>query len=73
MRRPLRSLRPSPTIRYSVPCRARGPALAPRLLTAFGEQRERYHSAAEAQKYAGIAPVTERSGKKQWVHWVQTS
>ena len=46
-----------------------GPALAPRLLAAFGEQRERYQSAAELQKYTGIAPVTERSGKKQWVHW----
>jgi hypothetical protein len=21
------------------------------------------------QQYAGIAPVTERSGKKNWVHW----
>ena len=21
------------------------------------------------QKYAGIAPVTERSGKTSWVHW----
>ena len=46
-----------------------GATLAPRLLAAFGEQRERYHSAAELQKYTGIAPVTERSGKKQWVHW----
>ena len=46
-----------------------GATLAPRLLAAFGEQRERYHSAAEIQKYAGIAPVTERSGKKHWVHW----
>src|SRR5262250_1872325 len=46
-----------------------GAALAPRLLTAFGEQRERYDSAAEIQKYAGIAPVTERSGKQHWVHW----
>jgi transposase len=46
-----------------------GPALAPRLLTAFGEQRERYASAAEFQKCAGIAPVTERSGQKSWVHW----
>jgi len=36
---------------------------------AFGEQRERYASAEELQKYAGIAPVTERSGKKSWVHW----
>src|SRR5262249_36207752 len=46
-----------------------GAVLAPRLLVAFGEQRERYTSAAELQKYAGIAPVTERSGKKSWVHW----
>ena len=46
-----------------------GPSLAPRLLVAFGEQRERYKSAADLQKYSGVAPVTERSGKKQWVHW----
>jgi transposase len=46
-----------------------GPSLAPRLLVAFGEQRERYKSAAEIQKYSGVAPVTERSGKKHWVHW----
>jgi hypothetical protein len=44
-------------------------ALAPRLLVAFGEQRERYGSAAEVQTYAGIAPVMERSGKQSWVHW----
>jgi hypothetical protein len=46
-----------------------GPVFAPRLLAAFGEQRERYTCAAELQKYSGIAPVTERSGKKSWVHW----
>jgi len=46
-----------------------GPHLAPRLLVAFGEQRERFASAAELQKYAGIAPVTERSGQKSWIHW----
>ncbi len=46
-----------------------GPSLAPRLLVAFGEQRERFANAAELQKYAGIAPVTERSGQKHWVHW----
>ncbi|MCH7538565.1 MAG: IS110 family transposase [Proteobacteria bacterium] len=46
-----------------------GPLLAPRLLVAFGEQRERFTSAAELQKYAGIAPVTERSGQKHWIHW----
>jgi transposase len=46
-----------------------GPHLAPRLLAAFGEQRQRFQGAEELQKYAGIAPVTERSGKKCWVHW----
>ncbi len=46
-----------------------GPSLAPRLLVAFGEQRERYKTAADLQKYSGVAPVTERSGKKHWVHW----
>jgi len=46
-----------------------GAVLAPRLLVAFGEQRDRYASADELQRYAGIAPVTERSGNKAWVHW----
>ncbi len=46
-----------------------GPHLAPRLLAAFGEQRERFLGADQIQKYSGIAPVTERSGKKSWVHW----
>jgi len=46
-----------------------GPVFASRLLVAFGEQRERYRSATALQKYAGVAPVTERSGKKAWVHW----
>jgi transposase len=46
-----------------------GAALAPRLLVAFGERRERFPTAAAFQKYVGIAPVTERSGNKSWVHW----
>ena len=46
-----------------------GAALAPRLLAAFGSQRERYSTAREVQSYSGIAPVMERSGKKQWVHF----
>jgi transposase len=46
-----------------------GATFAPRLLAAFGEQRERYQSADEIQRYTGIAPVTESSGKKHWVHW----
>jgi transposase len=45
-----------------------GPALAPRLLAAFGSQRERYQSASDLQTFSGIAPVTVRSGKSQWVH-----
>src|SRR5262249_42707780 len=46
-----------------------GAVFAPRLLVACGEQRERFSSAEELPKYAGLAPVTERSGKKAWVHW----
>ncbi|OAM89915.1 transposase [Termitidicoccus mucosus] len=38
-----------------------GPVLAPRLLTLFGERLERYPDAASLQKYAGVAPVCERS------------
>jgi transposase len=46
-----------------------GPALAPRLLVAFGDQLERFPSAASLQKYAGVAPVREKSGQKLWTHW----
>jgi transposase len=46
-----------------------GPAMAPRLLVAFGTDRSRYGSAANLQKYAGIAPVVERSGSQCWTHW----
>jgi len=46
-----------------------GAVMAPRLLAAFGSQRERYGSAREVQTYSGIAPVIERSGKKKWVHF----
>jgi transposase len=45
-----------------------GPVLAPRLLAAMGSDRSRFESAAEVQKYSGVAPVTERSGKQKWVH-----
>lgn len=46
-----------------------GAVLAPRLLVAFGEPRDRYTAADALQQYAGIAPVTERSGNTSWVHW----
>ena len=46
-----------------------GPCMAPRLLVAFGENRDRFTTASEVQMYAGVAPVTVRSGQKSWVHW----
>lgn len=46
-----------------------GAVMAPRLLAAFGSQRERFGSAREVQSFSGIAPVTERSGKMKWVHF----
>jgi transposase len=46
-----------------------GPVLAPRLLAAFGADRQRYENASEVQQFSGIAPVTEKSGKSCWVHW----
>jgi hypothetical protein len=46
-----------------------GPVMAPRLLAAFGSQRERYRSADELQSFSGIAPLTETSGKRKWVHF----
>lgn len=45
-----------------------GDVCAPRLAAAFGTDRSRWDSAAEVQAHSGIAPVTERSGKTQWVH-----
>src|ERR1700692_4999805 len=46
-----------------------GAVMAPRLLAAFGSQRERYRNAAEVQTLSGIAPVTESSGKSSWIHF----
>jgi transposase len=46
-----------------------GPALAPRLLAAFGTDRERFQQAQQIQQLRGIAPVTEQSGKTRYVHW----
>ena len=45
-----------------------GKALAPRLLTAFGSQRDRYDHADEVACYSGIAPVTRQSGKARVVY-----
>jgi hypothetical protein len=43
--------------------------MAPRLLAAFGSQREPYRNADEVQSFSGIAPLTETSGKRKWVHF----
>lgn len=46
-----------------------GAVLAPRLLVAFGTLRDRFADAAAMQRYCGVAPVTEKSGGRAWVHW----
>jgi transposase len=45
-----------------------GNALVPRLIAAFGSQRDRWANASELQCYTGIAPVLETSGRQRWVH-----
>ena len=45
-----------------------GKALAPRLLAAWGSDRQRFQDAANMQCFAGPAPVTVRSGKSKWIH-----
>lgn len=44
--------------------RGAGPALAPRLLCAFGSQKDRWEDADSLASFSGIAPVTRRSGKQ---------
>ena len=45
-----------------------GPALAPRLLVAFGTQRDRFSTAQEVQQLYGIAPIKKTSGKSAVIH-----
>ena len=44
-----------------------GPVLAPRLLVAFGTDRERFGSAQEVSQTYGIAPVKRASGKTELI------
>lgn len=46
-----------------------GEALTPRLIVAFGTQRDRFATAHDVQCFTGIAPVREASGKQCWIHW----
>ncbi len=48
--------------------RGAGSALAPRLLCAFGSQRDRWEDAESVVSFSGIAPVTRKSGKQCHVH-----
>ena len=47
--------------------RGAGPALAPRLLCAFGSQRDRWEDADSLATFSGIAPVTRQSGRQRLV------
>ena len=46
-----------------------GTVYSSRLLAAFGADREKYESADEVARFAGVAPVTERSGESCWIRW----
>ena len=46
-----------------------GPALAPRLLTAFGTDRGRFEAVGDLLNLSGIAPVRVASGKRFSVHF----
>ena len=50
-----------------------GQVLAPRLLVAFGSQRDRFANANEIQSYSGIAPVITRSGNSESIHFRRAS
>lgn len=60
------TVHPDEPIFRSVP--GAGDALVPRLIAAFGSDRERYQSAEQIQRYSGIAPITKQSGKSRHVH-----
>jgi transposase len=46
-----------------------GPALAPRLLVAFGTNRDRFDQSDEVAQFYGIAPVVVQSGNSKTVHF----
>jgi len=46
-----------------------GPALGPRLLALFGDDRERFDSSEQVQAMSGVAPLMSQSGKTRIVHY----
>ena len=45
-----------------------GPALAPRLLVAFGTNRDRFDKSKDVAEFYGVAPVVIQSGNSKTVH-----
>jgi transposase len=45
-----------------------GPALAPRLLVAFGTNRDRFQKSRDVAEFYGIAPVIVQSGTSKTIH-----
>ena len=41
----------------------------PRLIVAFGTDRDRWEDAGALTSFSGIAPVTGRSGHSEWIHF----
>lgn len=63
---PIAQAHPDYTLFDSLP--GAGEVMVPRLIAAFGTKRERFSSASQVQSFTGIAPVTEASGRSEWIH-----
>ncbi len=61
------ALHPDKDLFHNLP--GAGKQLSPRLCAAFGTLRTEYPDPASLQKYAGLAPVREKSGGQLWTHW----
>jgi transposase len=64
--RPLAKAHPDYPIFDSLP--GAGEVMVPRLIAAFGTNRDRFSNASQVQNFSGIAPVTETSGRSEWIH-----
>jgi len=58
-----KALKQHPDTKLFQTIRGAGDALIPRLIAAFGSQRDRYKNADEVAVVAGVAPVKRQSGK----------
>jgi transposase len=46
-----------------------GTVYAARLTAALGSDRSRWQTADDLLRFSGVAPVSERSGKQNWIRW----